>query len=69
MLDKKYQVKQFSNVLMHKEEFVLVVLKQLNEFNVIQARKAQLLSFQLGTREVQGSNSGKGDNFSMNISK
>ena len=54
---------------MHKEEFVLVVLKQLNEFNVIQAKKAQLLSYQLGTKEVPGSNSGKGENFSMKISK
>ena len=34
----------------------------------IQARKAQLVAYQLGTRKVPGSNPGKGDNFSVKIS-
>ena len=34
----------------------------------IQARKAQLVAYWLGTGEVPGSNPGKGENFLMKIS-
>ena len=34
----------------------------------IQARIAQLVAYQLGTREVPGSNPSKGENFSVKIS-
>ena len=34
----------------------------------IQARLAQLVAYWFGTREVPGSNPGKGDNFSVKIS-
>ena len=33
-----------------------------------QARIAQLVAYRLGTREVAGSNPGKGENFSVKIS-
>ena len=38
----------------------------MNELN-IQARIAQLVAYRLGTGEVPGSNSDKGDNFSVKI--
>ena len=34
-------------------------------FSLIQARIAQLVAYQLGTREVPDSNTGKGENFSI----
>ena len=37
-------------------------------FNNIQARKAQLVAYRLGTGEVPGSNPGTGENFSVKIS-
>ena len=40
----------------------------LKFFKGIQARKAQLVAYRLGTGEVKGSNPGKGENFSMKIS-
>ena len=48
--------------------------EKINEFDItttsnIQARKAQLVAYWLGTREVPGSNPGKGQNFSVKISK
>ena len=39
------------------------------DHSIIQARIAQLDAYQLGTREVLGSNPGKGDNFLIKISK
>ena len=36
--------------------------------NEIQARIAQMVAYWLGTRDVPGSNPGKGENFSMRIS-
>ena len=50
----------FANVQSLSEFFIL--------FLSIQAWIAQLVAHRLGTREVRGSNPGKGENFSMKIS-
>ena len=47
--------------------FALNLLAANMEQN-IRAWIAQLVAHQLGTREVRGSNPGKGDNFSIKIS-
>ena len=39
----------------------------IKEVSFIQARIAQLVAYQLGTGEIQGSYPGKGENFSMKI--
>ena len=40
---------------------------KLKKIKLIQARIAQLVAYWLGTREVPGSNPGKGESFSMKI--
>ena len=44
-------------------------MKLGEEEEEIQARRAQLVAFRLGTREVPGSNPGNGENFSVKIIK
>ena len=53
-------------MLSKKLKFLQALSKHLRIF--IQARIAQLVEYQLGTGEVPGSNSGKGENFSVKIS-
>ena len=43
-------------------------MKNILLVQIIQARIAQLVVYQLGTGKVPGSNPGKGENFSVKIS-
>ena len=61
-----------SDLFVTLANFVLLqanlIIQQGLYFFLLQARIAQLVAYQLGTREVLGSNPGKGENFSVKIS-
>ena len=54
---------QYTDSLCAPETFLKIISFKVE----IQARIAQLVAYQLGTGEVPGSNTGKGENFSVKI--
>ena len=59
---------QLISVLDLGEASTTTLLGRATNSSEIQARIAQLVAYRLGTREVPGSNPGKGENFSVKIS-